>query len=132
MGPPGPTSENLPEVFGASERLLANQPFSKKRRPCQAWILVCAGQTRSPGPHTKFQMAAPYHIDFQQGNSLLHGTKNEYAAHIYLPEAMWAIKGWRTVCGAALSFWSRGPRKPEEPPGGTGRPQEAQEAPGGP
>ena len=61
----------------------ADSPFSKKRRPCQAWILACAGQTRNPRPHTKFQMAAPYHTDFQQGNSLLHGTKNQRPAHTY-------------------------------------------------
>ena len=28
-------------------------------------------------------MAAPYHTDFQQGKSLLHGTKNQRPAHTY-------------------------------------------------
>ena len=47
-------------------------------------------------------MAAPFHTDFQQGKSLLHGTKNQRPAHTYLPEEVWASEGWRTVCGAAL------------------------------
>ena len=49
-------------------------------------------------------MAAPYHTDFQQGKSLLHGTKNQRPAHTYLPEEVWASEGWRTVCGAALNY----------------------------
>ena len=60
-------------------------------------------------------MAAPYHTDFQQGKSLLHGTKNQRLAHTYLPEEVWASEGWRTVCGAALTC-ARLPARPHARP----------------